>query len=141
MSILYQREKGIVSVTAQQIREDGSNKNTYIVQGFVEGNLVQEEHPKGFRDTAPCARKMFKDLVDQYVPVVEKESQPRAARVLRKMTAAERDAEIAKCERRIERLRTVEIISEEEAAAMQGENAESDAVNEDAESMNEAVAE
>jgi hypothetical protein len=84
---------------------------------------------------------MFKDLVDQYVPVVEKESQPRAARVLRKMTAAERDAEIAKCERRIERLRAVEIISEEEAAAMQGENAESNAVNEDVEPMNEAVAE
>jgi hypothetical protein len=57
------------------------------------------------------------------------------------MTAAERDAEIAKCERRIERLRTVEIISEEEAAAMQGENAESNAVNADLEPVYEAVAE
>lgn len=107
--ILYERQKGNVKVVAAQTRVEGEEaKFTYAVSGFVNGELVKEISPEGgFRMQAPAARAMFKELVAEFAPTIKVEKEAKPARVY---TAEDRDAEIAKLERRIERLREVTIV-------------------------------
>lgn len=109
MAILYEREKGNVKVVAMQTRVEEEGKFAYTVQGFVNGKLVKEEQPEGgFRKQAPAARAMFKELATEFLPKeekAEKESKPARA-----YTLEERDAEVAKLQRRIARLMEAPIV-------------------------------
>ena len=117
MAILYEREKGNVKVVAMQTRLEEEGKFQYTIQGFVNGELVRDEKPEGgFRQQAPVARAMFKELAAEFLPKEEKA--PKEAKPIRAYTIEERDAEITKLERRIARLKeapTVESHPEEDA--------------------------
>lgn len=109
MAVLYEREKGNVKVVATQIRSEEEGKFVYTIQGFVDGELIKEEKPEGgFRAQAPVARAMFKELATEYLPKSEKAL--KASKPSRAYTIEDRDAEIAKLERRIERLKEAPIV-------------------------------
>lgn len=116
MAVLYEREKGNVKVVAMQTRLEEEGKFDYTVQGFVNGELVKEERPEGgFRKQAPAARAMFKELATEFLPKEEKAE--KKAKPARAYTAEERDAEIARLERKIARLKEAPIVEATEEAA------------------------
>lgn len=109
MATLYEREKGNVKVVAMQTRLEEEGKFVYVVQGFVNGELVKEEKPEGgFRKQAPVARAMFKELATEFLPKEEKAE--KEAKPARAYTLEERDAEVAKLQRRIARLMEAPIV-------------------------------
>ena len=61
---LYSREQGGIKVEAVQKLVEG--KYVYAVTGFVNGELVRDEVAKGFRESAPAGRKMFKELFEEH---------------------------------------------------------------------------
>lgn len=69
---LYERSKDNVRVVALQ-EEGQEGKFIYKVQGFVAGEMIQENVIEaGYRATPGAARSLFKDLAAQHNPVKAK---------------------------------------------------------------------
>ena len=79
--VLYDREKHGIRVTAIQgpavtqtvnDPQNGESKEVtrhqYFVRGFVNGEMIQEIEPAGYRETPTAARQMFKELTEEHGP-------------------------------------------------------------------------
>ena len=113
-AIMYSRELNGIKVVARQ--KLAGDKYEYTVEGSINGEVVASEVPKGFRETAPAARKMFKDLYAANVDTTVS----KVAKI--KMTPEEKEASMAA--RMQAKLDRETLRKEEKAAALEIKKAE-----------------
>lgn len=103
MTTLYERQKENVRVVAfQEGSEVAEGKFVYKVQGFVNGEMVQDNVIEaGYRATPGAARALFKELAVAHNPKPVK-----PAKEVKAYTAEELDALIAKSTASIEKAQT-----------------------------------
>lgn len=109
--VLYERERGIVKVSALQVKNEETKKFDYVINGLVNGELIETKTVEGgYRPQAGEARKMFKEMCEQYNPPVEAKAKATSTRQAKLYTAVDRDKEIARLQKRIEYLQAIEVV-------------------------------
>lgn len=137
--VMYSREQNGVKVVARQSLEGG--KYIYSLEGFVNGEQVRDEKAAGYRDAAPAARKMFKELFGEFVPQTDAPKVGKAKMTIEEKEAAMMQRMQDKIDRQSKKAEEKKAASEEKRAANAAKKAEEAALKQAAIDAGEIPAE